>query len=259
MIAAFTSNMKGISIANVIGVNPDVDTATVPEAVIANGGTYTFLSSEQTLEVVSDSAQDAAAGTGARTVRVDLLDASYAPFSVNVSMNGTTPVAVSGGTYLRVNDMRITGVVGSSDSNVGNITLRVAGGGQTISYMLAGKGRSQQAVYTVPAGRTAYATHTKVNIIRAKQSADAEIELQSRAQGGGWVVRNTVQASSQGNTADVSDPPFPPPFFEKSDIRFVVTNVSVNDVAVQAVMQMILAEDTVRLPSHSLMRELRLR
>lgn len=240
-IAAINGSLQGISIANVIGVNPDIDIATTPESVISPSGLYTFLSSAQSLEILSDSAQDAAAGTGARTIRLELLDANYDTVIVTVSLNGTTPVAVIG-SYLRVNDMRITGAVGSNETNVGNVTLRVSGGGTTQSYMLAGKGRAQQAIYTVPAGRTAFIFHTKVGVIRARQ-CDVEVELQSRSFGGGWIVRNTIQASSAGNVSDLSNPAFPPPFFEKTDIRFMVTNVSANDSAVHAVLQMVLAED----------------
>lgn len=256
-VAAFTNNLQGVSVANAIGVNPDIDTATVPECVVAQGGMYSFLSAASALEVVSDSANDTAAGTGARTVRLELLDANYVSAVVVVTLNGLAAVAVGGGPYLRVNDMRVASV-GSGESNAGNITLRVSGGGSTLSYMLAGKGRAQQAVYTVPANRTAFAMHSKVGIIRAKQSVSAEIELQSRTGTGAWIVRNTVQASSDGNVSDISDPPLPPPFLQKTDIRYVVTNVSANDTAVHAVMQLLLVEADCKLPAHSLMRALRI-
>lgn len=258
-LGVFTGHMPGCSIASVLGVNADIDIVSTPEVVTVLGGSYTFLSSAQSLEVVSDSAADVAAGTGASAVRVDLLDANYVASSVNVSLNGTTPVAVTGGPYLRVNDMRITGAVGSNETNVGNVTLRVAGGGTTISYMLAGKGRAQQAIYTVPAGRTAFAFHTKTGIIRARQSADAEVELQSRSNGSGWIVRNTVQCSSTGNVSDISNPHFPPPFFEKTDLRSIVTAVSTNDTAVQVTLQLLLAENSIHLPAHGIFRELRIR
>jgi hypothetical protein len=190
-------------------------------------------------------------------VRIDLLDASYVSSSVNVTMNGTTAVAVSGGPYLRANDMRITGAVGSNETNVGNITLRVAGGGTIQSYMAAGKGRAQQAIYTVPAGRTAYAFHTKTGVIRSLTSAAIEIELQTRGLGGGWIVRNTVQLSANGNVSDISEPTFPPPFFEKTDIRFRVTNVSANSSALHAVMQFLLVETAKFQHATDLMRILR--
>lgn len=257
-IAVFTGNMQGVSIASVIGVNPDIDTLSTPEAVIAPGGVYTFLSAAASFEVVSDSTQDAVGGTGASAVRLDLLDANWGPVPVTVPLTGTTPSPVSGGPYIRGNDMRISGAVGSNETNVGNITLRVAGGGSTVSYMLAGKGRAQQAIYSVPANRMAFAGHTKVGIIRAKQSADAEVELQSRAFGGGWIVRNTIQVSATGNVSDISEPLFAPPFFEKSDVRFVVTAVSANDCAISAVMQFIVVEDVCRVPAPALLRELRI-
>jgi hypothetical protein len=240
-LAAFTGGMPGISVANVIGVNNDIDTATVPQGILIQGGLYSWPSAAESWEIVSSSASDAAAGTGARTIRLEVLDAAYAPFVVNVTLNGTTPVAVAG-SWFRVNDMRITGAVGSSESNVGTITLRVAGGGATRSQMAASKGRAQQAIYTIPAGLTGFASHSKVGIINSQAQSDATVELQTRSFGSGWIVRNTVQISSAGNVSDMSDPPLFPPILEKSDLRFRVTAVSSNNTAVTGVLQLILVD-----------------
>lgn len=256
-LAVFTGGLPGISIANVIGVNTDIDTATTPECVITQGGMYSFLSAASSLEIVSDNAADAAAGTGLRTARLDLLDANYVQSTVQVTMNGITPVAISG-TWLRINDLR-TNTVGSGEQNAGTVTVRVAGGGATQAVMLPGKGRAQQAIYTVPRGLRAFAVHAKVGIIKAKTSADANVELQTRAAatGGGWITRNTVQVSVGGNVSDISNPPFPPPVFATNDVRLVVTDVSANDTAVHAALQMLIVDLSVcRLPSTELMRYL---
>ncbi len=57
------------------GRNPSVGGA--PETVWMQGGVYSYLTSASTVYVSSDDADDAAAGTGARTVTVLGLDANY--------------------------------------------------------------------------------------------------------------------------------------------------------------------------------------
>lgn len=75
------------------GNNPDIDLGG-PEVVDPLGGTtIPWLSSATSLEIVSDSAADAAAGTGARTVSIDGLNANYSRVSQTVTLNGTTALA----------------------------------------------------------------------------------------------------------------------------------------------------------------------
>lgn len=61
-----------------LGNNPDVDSGTVPEDIWAGGGAYPWMTGATALEIVSSSANDAAAGTGARTVTINGLDINYA-------------------------------------------------------------------------------------------------------------------------------------------------------------------------------------
>lgn len=112
---------------------------------------YTFLTSAQSLELVSDSANDAAAGTGARTVAVFTLDGNYNQVTTVVTMNGVTPVVLPG-THLMFNGMAVA-TSGSGHTNAGNITLRVAGGGTNQGYMAAGFGNALNGLFTVPAGK----------------------------------------------------------------------------------------------------------
>ncbi len=114
------------------------------------GGAYPFPATAQTLEVLSSSANDTAAGTGARTVSVSCLDAGYNQEALQtVSLNGITPVALTN-QCLRVN-VFTTATSGSGHVNAGDLTLRVAGGGTTLAIARAGYGFSRSAVYTVPA------------------------------------------------------------------------------------------------------------
>lgn len=113
---------------------------------------YPFLSAASKLEILSASASDAAAGTGARVMMIAGLDANYNPISENITLNGTTAVATIN-SYLRVNGLNIVSA-GSGLTNAGDITLRVQGAGAIQAIARATFGYSKSCVYTVPAGFT---------------------------------------------------------------------------------------------------------
>jgi hypothetical protein len=117
---------------------------------------YTFLVSASKLEILSSSASDTAAGTGARSFTISGLDTNYNPLSETVTLNGVTPV-VTVGTYLRVNSLMIA-TSGSGQTNAGNVTLRVQGAGATQAIAAAGFGYAKSSIFTVPAGQTLLVT-----------------------------------------------------------------------------------------------------
>lgn len=153
LMAVALGLVPGHSRVAILGHNPDMDTG-AHEDVWPLGGIYPWQSAAVTLEILSSSADDAAAGTGARTVTLDGLDGAYEPVQQTITLNGITPVAVPTA-LLRVNGLRVTpGATGSVGTNVGNITLRVVAGAIPQGYIEAGYGVSRQCVYTVPAGHT---------------------------------------------------------------------------------------------------------
>jgi hypothetical protein len=135
------------------GRNSDIDTGS-SEVIWDAGGPYTFDNSAQSLEIVSSLANDTAAGTGARTVTVVGLDANRLQRSETVTLNGTTAVAISG-TWMRVFRAYVA-TAGTNEVNVGDISIRIASGGDTRARITALTGQTLMAVYTVPAGRTGY-------------------------------------------------------------------------------------------------------
>jgi hypothetical protein len=120
------------------------------------GGAYPLQSSATKLEILSASANDTAAGTGARTFTISGLDANLVPFSETVTMNGVTPVQTVN-SYLRVNGLTIASS-GSGGVNAGDVTLRVTGAGATQAIARAGFGYAKQCVFTVPANTTLLVT-----------------------------------------------------------------------------------------------------
>lgn len=127
-------------------------TPTANSDVWEGAGLYPFQTSATVLEILSASANDAAAGTGARTFTLTGLDANFNAISETLTLNGTTPVQTML-SYIRVNGLAIASA-GSGNTNAGDVTLRVTGAGATQAIVRAGYGFSKSAIYTVPTGFT---------------------------------------------------------------------------------------------------------
>jgi hypothetical protein len=111
------------------------------------------------LKISSASANDTSAGTGARTLLISGLNANYDEISETVILNGQTAVNTVN-SYLRVFSLKIL-TAGSGGSNAGIV---YAGTGTVTSGVPAtvyaqieiGYNDSAMAIWTVPAGYTAY-------------------------------------------------------------------------------------------------------
>jgi hypothetical protein len=139
------------------GFNPVVGTS--EESIWDQGGLYVYPAAAITMTVSSSSTNDAAAGTGARTVAIAGLDANYREIGETVTLNGQTAVNTVN-QYLRVFRARVT-TAGSGETNAGNIhigTGTVTAGVPATTYarVSAAEAQTLMAIYTVPAGYTAY-------------------------------------------------------------------------------------------------------
>lgn len=119
---------------------------------------YVFPSTAQQMRIVSTSASDAAAGIGARTIRIHYLDASFVEKETTVTMNGITPVNTTVTDIYRINYMHVD-TKGSNLTAVGAISLTDLAGTVTYAFLEASTNSARQGVYTVPAGKSAYITH----------------------------------------------------------------------------------------------------
>lgn len=120
-------------------------------------GTYVFPTTPIQMQVVSTSANDTAAGTGARIVHIHYLDNNYAVQTTQVTLNGITPVNTTPTNILRINGFHVISV-GSGGTSAGTISLQAVGGAVTYGIILAGFNHCRQAIYTIPAGKTGYIT-----------------------------------------------------------------------------------------------------
>lgn len=141
----------------VFGYNPDVDTTRV--TVWPHTGIIPFPPAALQLKVSSSSADDTAAGTGARTVFVGGLDANHNEISEIVTLNGQTSVLTTQ-SFLHINSAYVA-TAGSGLSAAGDIYFGdgvVTLGIPATVYDLIKVDYNQRITgsYTVPAGYTAY-------------------------------------------------------------------------------------------------------
>ena len=136
-------NISGSSVRNIFGWQGSTSTSFIP--MWENATAYTYPGSALTMTVTSASASD-----DGGTVTIIGLDASYNIISEAVVANNATPPTTSAG-FFRINDVIFSK---TSGANAGDIT--VANGGTTYAKILAGVGRNQASIFTVPAGKSFY-------------------------------------------------------------------------------------------------------
>lgn len=149
-LAAWGDVEPGIVAWNRFGSNADVD-ATPAEDVWPAGGIWLSApnTAHETVNVVSTSAADDVASTGARTVTIYGLDRNYAATSETLDMDGVTPVA-SSGTYIVVYRI-VVATRGSGAGNAGVITATGGTSGYVYAHIAVGDNQTLQATHCTPA------------------------------------------------------------------------------------------------------------
>jgi len=149
--------IQGHRNVTVFGFNPDVDTTQV--SIWPLPSLISFPAAALQMTVSSTSADDTSAGTGARTIVVQGLDANYNEVTETVTMNGQTAVTMTAA-LLRVNYAYVA-TAGSGNSAAGDIyigTGTVTAGVPATTYDIIkfDYNNTTTGSYTVPAGYTAY-------------------------------------------------------------------------------------------------------
>jgi stage V sporulation protein SpoVS len=145
------------------GFNPDINGT--EETVWDAGGIYAYPSAATVMKVSSSSTNDTAAGTGARTILVQGLDADYNEAEEIVTLNGQTAVNTTV-SFLRVTRAYVL-TAGSGGTAAGDIYVGVgtvtAGVPATIyAKITLGENQTLMGIWTVPAGYTGYFDHFTV-------------------------------------------------------------------------------------------------
>lgn len=227
-------NVSGASLDAVVCRNPAA--GTTAEDLWGAGGTMVYPTAAEAWELVSDNANDTAAGTGMRTVLVQSRDGNGDTQLQTVTMNGTTPVALTGTHFRPAGIFGLT--AGSTGYNEGTITLRSVTGSNPRNVMLPTVGRSHDTHYTVPAGKTA-------------QILTTQILFPKDGSGQFMNMFRTNDADSAWQTGSVlrlyqNNVPFPfesrPPLTERSDLRLMAAS-DTGEIDVTVIFELLLLDN----------------
>lgn len=180
------------------GRNQDV--SSTGEDIWNGGGVYTGQPASYTPElvtVVSSSVDDAAAGTGARTVRIEGLKTSTSTVyeTEDITLNGTTPVD-SVDTWWRVNRAYVL-TAGSGGANAGTLTCAAkVTTSNVFMVMPVGVNQTAIAAWTVPYGSQAIIKTIGFAGGRTTGTTIANAGLFTRTQGGVYRRRHTLTAGN---------------------------------------------------------------
>ncbi|CAB5238886.1 hypothetical protein UFOVP230_75 [uncultured Caudovirales phage] len=216
------AQVMGHSTVNIYGFQVSVTTTNIPIWEVA--GAYAYPAAATAMNLAS-SVNTGADKTGT-TVLISGLDSTYAPISETLTLNGTT-VVVTTKSYLRINNISVSSVTGGVNPT-GTITLKDLTNTTTYAQINPSIGRSQMAIYTVPAGYTFYLSRIDAYTSANGSSAD-------------WIQYRNVNTTSSGVTTLTQQAPFtntyhsqrvmPRPFAEKTDIQ-LQAKTSANTYAV---------------------------
>lgn len=139
----------------------DITLSSNASTVQINRTTYTEQTANFTGSVKSSSANDAAAGTGARTLTISYVDATGATAGTEtVTLNGTTAVNLVTTTKCFIEKI-IVNTAGSGGVSAGTISLftGAAGAGTTVGTIQAGDNRTYWCHHYVVTGKTCNVTN----------------------------------------------------------------------------------------------------
>lgn len=196
--------IAGHSTVNIYGFQPAVSTTFIP--IWENATAYAYPVAATQMNLAGSNGDTA-------TITINGLDSAYAMISESVVLNGATPVTTVN-SYLRVNSMFVS--VGSATNPAGVVTLKNLSNTVTYAQINAGVGRTQMAIYTVPAGYTFFLSRIDVN---TSLNGNDFCTYQNKTTSPAGVVQLTQQAPFAINyhTQRV----MPRPFLEKTDIQLM--------------------------------------
>ena len=106
--------------------------------------------------------------------------------------------------------------------NISDVTINMAGIPVNMAIILAGNGQTLMAVYTVPAGKTAYLLELTLGSDKASTNSAMTYSLIAREDFNGGVPRIKGRFNSAGGQNIRMEYPVPLQFLEKTDIRIDV-------------------------------------
>ena len=211
------------------GHNPVIQD--ISETIWDAGGLYTYPSSAVAMTVTSG----AGATDNGVAITVQGLDSNYNEVSEEVTL-ASTGTATTTQTFLRVYRAFVSG----SQAITANTTI--ANGGTTYAQINTGENQTLMALWTVPAGYTAYLLDTKITAFTEQNNKVATINIYARRENGVFRTADKFDVFAAAITQNYKCPiPFP----EKTDIEVRAVATSSNaDLRVAAGLDIIYIANT---------------
>ena len=185
-IASGSGMVAGVQVTGIVGHATGLNTGQQYD-LYENAATvplFPFFTAAHPIQVVSASANDTSAGSGAQEVTLTGLDANYNFLQETLEMNGTTPV-VTAHSFLRINKAEVTESGTFNSPNAGDITVSQQGGTNVQGIIRAGFGIMASGVYTVAANMSAIVTLVQFSMAGAGAANFGQV---GRADNGGGAM-----------------------------------------------------------------------
>ena len=225
----------------IFGYNSDVDTSL--ETVWPYGGLLPYPSNALQLSVSSDNANDTSAGTGARTVYLEGLDADHNTISEVVTLNGQTAVTTTK-SYLHINNCYVL-TAGSGNSAAGTIyfgTGVVTAGVPATVYDVIQFDYNARVTgsYTVPAGYTAYVSQGLFSSGQSSGSGPVTGRLMTRGTNN---IRLTAAVTTVNNGAADYSFEYPIVIPEKTTVEAQAVGAATNNACTSMFVLVLIKND----------------
>ena len=192
------------------------------EDIWSNGGAKAFPAVAAVTQVVSDSTDDDAGGTGALTVRVLGYDNNSDLITEDATMDGTTAVTLSASFKDIYRAIVLT--AGSNETNVGNITIQHSTGSVVLGQIATGYGTTQLSHFTIPNNYTGFMVSYSTGVGTTSGGGSTlrvgEVSLLQRPDGGAWRYNESFGVESDSSPVNQGHK-HPLIFPTKTQIKFI--------------------------------------
>lgn len=196
-----TGDVRSHSSINKFGNNEDIDSAAV-EDIWDGGGLWNEPTATQVYTVVSTSATDTGAGTGARTLEINGLGSTGLQQSETITLAGATAVTLTN-QYQMIHRM-IVRSAGSGGANAGTITANANTDANITAQITITNNQTLMAIYKIPSDSDGCVTNVYGSILRSGGPTTAvDIILYAKPTGEVWQVKH-VSGLTTGATSQVN-------------------------------------------------------
>lgn len=240
-VAALIGKVQGVSQAVIAARSSSIQTTEPPLTVGPGNVLQLFAAANESWEIVSSSAADTAAGTGARTVAIQYLDDTYIQQTALVTLNGVTPVFIAANCFRCQSIQTLT--AGSGKTNAGTLTVRIAAAGATRALVAIGHSSSRQGSFTTPAGHSFYIQSTDYTVGRSTGPGVLAVVAA--------YLYDSANVRRLGLDFTIGEPGLPFNFPsgivipEKNTLEYQVTSVSANATDVSVLVAGLLVDTTL--------------